>query len=204
MGCNVLFARDAVRALNVRDYETRSKLFLLVERFARIPFSIAQLEAARDDYLLVATLPLSLNFIFSQKPGLFCSDWLSWQDKPIAKITGFPSWRLVRKTPEPGSLDLLWVEQERLAKTREIYVPPPRVMAYATIMNYLIRGERLFGGVCVRCFGKDSLSRWEVGRFGADGIVMLNHAEDCHSEHVGLASGIRHVELSQKRKTSFL
>jgi hypothetical protein len=188
MGKNFLDIPEAARSLTGRMHNI-GKLFSYSHCFAHVPFSEGKLEATKETHLLVAVLPLSMNLICSYMPELFRSlnSGLWWRNRPCADICGKPAWWLVRKTPEPGSFGKLLVEQRQLLADDDL-IPPARVMVYASVINFLTRGERMFEKTYVRCVGRDADNRLSVGFFNRDGIAIVGHIRDGFSPVLGLAS----------------
>jgi hypothetical protein len=197
MGGDMFSFSETVNAFQVRNQQLLGGLALCVGKFNHVPFSEEQLENARDSHSLIPVLPLSLKRMYDLCPSLFRSDWLWWLSKPLAGISGFPRWCLIRKTPEPSSVGQLWAYQKELAKIRDFSVPPPRIVVYSLLVNFLARRERLLKEARVRCSGKDEQSRWEVGHFDDSGIVIMNHAgmgDGCDPQ-LGVASMVKPIEL---------
>ncbi len=156
----------------------------------KVPFSKEALKACATTHILVADVGLSLLDVRSKVDrALFYSHEDSrYNGQEFAKRTEQALWWLTRKTPVENSTSKIWSEQQELiANTDE--VPSARQVVYTTILNYLVRGERLFENVYVRTCDVDSHGgRVGVGDFDSDGLDVSGWHDDSRSGNIGVSA----------------
>lgn len=181
MGVNFFGVEDGIRHMN-----TKFRRFELVG-FAEVPVTDEELEEVKDSHILVAVPSVSIVSMRENvaKKNVYPADntWHIERIKgkefkhPFVARTGFPGWRLVRKTAVPKSTSKTWDEQlPLLGKNDE--VPSSRVLCYTIAGHYLKNDEKLFTDVWVRTSDVVSFGLRVHVWFDADGVGVGGYWDD--------------------------
>lgn len=168
MGKNFLGIEEATQHFGINFSKKQ------LAQLAEVSFTEAVLRECKDDYILVAGYPLSIMQIREKVDrNLFEDHEEAWYNNvPFAKWKKVNlRWYLIRKDNLPGSRGkTLWDHKLLLGEHDQI--PRACDVVYATMLYYLVTGERLLGNLFVRCSDKriiDSLSI-VVGGFTKSGF----------------------------------
>jgi len=178
--------KEAVRFFGVTPTEAD------FDALAEVPFTGAELYAAKSTHILVAVFPLSITDLIrvTKDPMFFGENWC--YERMFANSVDGAGWHLIRKTPVENSMDKKLGDQMALLSGNE-YVPSARVIVYAMICHYLKVREKLFSGVHVRCRDIEPMRRQISVGYSPRGIHIAH--EDDGGDHpddgMGLASAIR-------------
>lgn len=184
MGTNFFGLEDAVKHFAVRP--TKEEIAVL----DIVPFSERVLEACKDSHMLAAVFPLSINDMRRVVKSGLCVPDRHMANQGLMRKHGAGGWRLVRKTPALGSVGKPLIHQiyglasdhERMASVRTI--------VYATLGQYLARGELLFHDVFVRCRYADSGGNYPIVGCVKDGHWFVSvgfSSNQDRRDDVGLA-----------------
>jgi hypothetical protein len=134
------------------------------EAFATVPFGAQRLMHCRDTHILFAGAPLTLNQIvqFDGNTADFTAlvarliDDNDWYHRELFanERQVEARWHLMRREALPGSGGLTFKEQvARLSSNEE--VPPICELVYMILLHWIVRQERLFQDICLRCDDRD-------------------------------------------------
>jgi hypothetical protein len=194
-----------------RQAEVREKVLKASDVLAKIPFSESTLKKCRNSHVLVAGYPLSIVDIASRIGGVTVTQsvvppvrqktvalWFimlgSGSTKAAAERAAKQRvdtrWYLIRKTIAPGSLSKHLGDQEKCLSVHD-EIPRACEVIYATILHFLVTGERLFEDVLAGCRGEKRQDLFlHVGLFDRDFLRLTDHYGNIFNpmKKVGLAS----------------
>ncbi|MEX0930120.1 MAG: hypothetical protein WDZ79_00410 [Candidatus Paceibacterota bacterium] len=190
MGRDCFGIEEAVKYFGVNPTEAQ------LAALAKAPFSEAILESVKGGFILVAVFPMSIldirdkvGYILSHP--LNCPGLLPWYEKDaFAMDKGEVGWRLVRKTPVPGSTRKL-LSDNRVLLSKDEEIPLAQVMVYTIIGHYLAAGERLFEKVSVQTdYHVWSALHSCVGPFDHKGLHIIPQWGAQCSDNIGCSSAL--------------
>jgi hypothetical protein len=189
LGKNFLGIEEAMRHYGAAYTEEQ------IATLAEIPFSEAEIEERKNDFLLVAGSPMTVLDIRKKAPNKkpkkafysYKDAWYNTQVFATNERVGV-EWFWIRKTAVENSFSKSFADQQQLTPAGE-EVPRACELIYAVVLYFMATGERLFSNVYVRCIdvGSDGY-RVFVGYFDADGLSIDNGWDDDPRDRIGLSS----------------
>lgn len=150
------------------------------QKLSMIPIDEATLRACSNDtHVLVAGFAMTINDIHRKVAGNASKLFMSAVGEGVCYAEPFANkakvgvrWFLLRKKPIDQSTSKTYDDQLQLIPQGEKN-PFARDVVFATILMYLVTGERLFENGYVRCKDVDTLGRRAcVGYFNQDGLAI--------------------------------
>lgn len=150
----------------------------------QIPFTEAELQMCKDDFILVAGYPMDIFDIQAKGPEDIVPS--GYSNVFFARRKMQVRWYLIRKNPVPKSTNKTYKRQQLLLSNNE-KIPRAVELVYTIILYYLVTQQRLFEK-WVRC--SDTFSNGEVvsvGNFAHDLLSIGEGDPNKRSSLVGLA-----------------
>lgn len=217
MGCNFFGPEDAQHCFGIELAPE------VVDYFTQVPFSEGMLLSSRTTHVLVAMIRLSIRQLQEMArvgqlkfvPTLTSTHGETIGDLPIfcdqnlddrqllADVSGPYRWRLIAKSPVPGSLNKPWDDQLRLFEgngraphsesdqhgVASDEVPVVHEVVYTAIAHFLATGEWLYENAFLRCANPITRnSHVTVGYFGPEGLAISQATRTQTVPSLGLAS----------------
>lgn len=168
------------------------------QAFPWVPYSIEELEAARDTHILVCVPPVSIADLYSPDQSRFNKarlkpshdNALYESKKSFATHRGVTQWRLIRTTPLKESLGLRYKDQCSLLGPRQVVVDA-RSLLFVMLAAHRVRKQLLFDDCLVRCAERDAPYHHIVtGNFSGTHTTIRSQHDNAENKRIGVAVGI--------------